>query len=342
MRRIESNSVDAFRCLICAPQTAVGQGFARIRGWNYVRCWGCGLVYLDPKPSTDELTHFYNSAYHYDCESYRKSAAAAERWLKPLAEFCGEPQTILEIGCSYGFFLGAARRQGWKVAGVELGEYAAKYAREELHLPVRTGTLFDVPQEYSGSFDAVVAWHVLEHEPDPLGLLKRAHVLLRPGGIIGLRVPNMESLVARLAGPQWQWLSPPEHIYLFSDHTLGRLLTKAGFEIVLKDSAPGPAHNMWFEIVRARTKQRLMRQANGKGDSTEKGGLDRPRIYEDKWWYRLGHRAFEVSALPVDFVLSPWLSRRTLEAELIMFARKIDAPLPSGSSRREAGLHRTV
>jgi heptosyltransferase-2 len=258
-----------------------------------------------------------------------------------LAELCGESRTILEIGCSYGFFLDAARRQGWKVDGVELGEYAGKYAREELGLPVRTGTLFDLPQEYGACFAAIVAWHVLEHEPDPLGLLNRAHELLRPGGIIGLRVPNMESWVARLAGPHWQWLSPPEHIYLFSAHTLSRLLTKAGFEVVLTDSARGPAHNTWFEIVRARAKQRFMRQANGMSDSTAKGGFDRPRIYEDKWWYRLCHRAFEASSLPADLVLSPWLSRRTLEAELVMFARKTDCRLPLESSSRKADLHAT-
>jgi len=259
-----------------------------------------------------------------------------------LVKFCGAPQSMLELGCSYGFFLGAARRHGWRVAGVELGEYAAKYAREELHLPVRTGTLFDLPQDYGGSFDAIVAWHVLEHEPDPGRLLVQAHRLLRPGGIIGLRVPNMESLVARLAGPHWQWLSPPEHIYLFSAPTLSRLLTKVGFEIVLKDSSPGPAHNMWFEIVRARAKQRLMRRTNRIGDSTAESSFDRPRIYEDKWWYRLGHRAFEASTLPVDFAFSPWLSRRTLEAELVMFARKTDNPLSLESSSREPDLHATV
>jgi 2-polyprenyl-3-methyl-5-hydroxy-6-metoxy-1,4-benzoquinol methylase len=295
---------------------------------------------LDPKPSTDELTRFYNGAYHYDREGYFRAAAAAQRWLKPLVEFCGEPGTILEIGCSYGFFLGAARQQGWKVAGVELGEYAAKYAREELHLPVRTGTLFDLPQDYDGSFDAVVAWHVLEHEPDPGRLLAQARRLLRPGGIVGLRVPNMESLVARLAGPHWQWLSPPEHIYLFSVRTLTRLLTKLGFEIVLKDSAPGPARNMWFEIVRARAKQQLMRQANGMSDST-KSSFERPRIYEDKWWYRLGHRAIKTSTLLVDFAFSPWLSSRSLEAELIMFARKTRVPLPLESSSQE-GRHAPV
>jgi 2-polyprenyl-3-methyl-5-hydroxy-6-metoxy-1,4-benzoquinol methylase len=342
MQRTEASADDIFPCPVCGPQAAVGQDFARIRGWNYVRCCRCGLVYLDPKPSTDDLSRFYNSAYHYDLENYRRGAAAAERWLRPLAELCGESRSILEIGCSYGFFLGAARRQGWRVEGVEIGEYAGKYARQELHLPVRTGTLFDLSHLNGESFDAIVAWHVLEHEPDPLGLLHRAHGLLRPGGIIGLRVPNMESLVARLAGPHWQWLSPPEHIYLYSAQTLAVLLTKAGFEIVLKESARGPAHNTWFEIVRARTKQGLMRRVNRTRDSTEKSGFDRPRVYEDKWWYRLGHRAFEALTLPADLALSPWLSRLTLEAELVMFARKRDCRLPLESDNRKADLHATV
>ena len=50
--------------------------------------------------------------------------------LQEIEKLKPEKGTILDVGCSFGYFLDAARSRGWKPVGVEIGEYAARFAQE--------------------------------------------------------------------------------------------------------------------------------------------------------------------------------------------------------------------
>lgn len=61
---------------------------------------------------------------------------------------------------------------------------------------VWTGGALDalIPAERHGSFDLLIASHVIEHFPDPIGVLVSAQRLLRPDtGVISLAVPDKRS-----------------------------------------------------------------------------------------------------------------------------------------------------
>ena len=47
-----------------------------------------------------------------------------------------------------------------------------------------------LPRELHGTFDAFIASHVLEHIPDPIGLLRSLEQVLRPGGVVSLAIPD--------------------------------------------------------------------------------------------------------------------------------------------------------
>jgi hypothetical protein len=72
-------------------------------------------------------------------------------------------------------------------------------------------------------------WHVLEHLPEPVADLRRAHRLLRPNGWLMMMIPNVESLAARVFGPYWLGWELPRHLYLFPRRTLDAILTSVGF-----------------------------------------------------------------------------------------------------------------
>ncbi len=104
--------------------------------------------------------------------------------------------------------------------------------------------LADAPLTES-SFDAVIGWHVLEHVRNPKQQLLRLAALLKPGGILGLRVPNIDSFGARVAGEWWPWMCPPAHLWFFSPTTLPRLLRSCGFDVKEVRTLRGDGNNLY-------------------------------------------------------------------------------------------------
>lgn len=205
--------------------------------FSLVRCHDCGLIFLDPQPSSVEMMAFYPDDYL----PYAKSPEQETSWLKrldrqfgvqqlclPVIQTAGTRGRVLDVGCATGNFLAGMRTQGWEVWGVEPNPVAAQYAREQVGLNVETGILEDsnFPTEF---FDVVTLWHVFEHVFDPRSTLDKAWRLLKPNGWLILTIPHLESPEARLFGPYWLGLDVPRHLFLYTKPVLRRYLAETGF-----------------------------------------------------------------------------------------------------------------
>lgn len=208
--------------------------------FQLVRCRTCDLVYLNPRPPVAQLGELYRDDYDQYTVAVTALRSRLARWDREygLRKRCRAvlrfvPQgRLLDVGCATGDFLWAMRRYpGWEVAGVELNAAAAEYARAELQLDVRSGTL-ETANFPAASFDAVTMWDVIEHVPDPAATLAEAARLLRPGGLLVINTPNLASLDARLFGPYWIGYELPRHLYVFSRATLQAQTARAGFTTV--------------------------------------------------------------------------------------------------------------
>jgi SAM-dependent methyltransferase len=136
---------------------------------------------------------------------------------------------LLEIGCAYGFFLQEAKRH-FEVTGIELAEDAAAHARRH-GLDVVTG-IADAPTlARLGSHDVIVLLDVIEHLPDPRETLRLSARHLEPGGIIVLTTGDFASIYARLAGPRWRLMTPPQHLWFFTPLSMTRLAQAHGLEV---------------------------------------------------------------------------------------------------------------
>jgi 2-polyprenyl-3-methyl-5-hydroxy-6-metoxy-1,4-benzoquinol methylase len=123
------------------------------------------------------------------------------------------------------------RDEGYDAWGLELSAPIAEEARRRLGADrIHIGTLEDAPYQ-PAQFDLITFWDVVEHLPDPIDALRRAHRLLRPDGLILVETQNVESRFARLMGRRWQHFKQAEHLYHFSPSTVGRLLAAGGFEV---------------------------------------------------------------------------------------------------------------
>ena len=198
-----------------------------------VRCRRCRLVYTNPRPAPATLRGGYEAAVDSDyAEEDFSRSINAHLSLRTIRKLMPSGR-LLDVGCSTGFFLNAARLD-FEVYGVEPSRWAVDYARRRLRLAVHLGGIEDGGFDDS-SFDVISMNDVIEHLTDPRAALGRVHRLLRPGGVLYLVTPDISGLAARVLRGKW-WGLRPAHVYYFSRATLQRMLEEAGFRIVLSRS----------------------------------------------------------------------------------------------------------
>ncbi len=104
----------------------------------------------------------------------------------------------LDIGCGGGLFLAALKREGAHVAGIELSDTRAHYAKSKHGIEVVKRPIED---EYWGtfanSFDIVTLWDVIEHVNFPQATLKAAAKTLKPGGVLLIDTPCRDAFYHR-------------------------------------------------------------------------------------------------------------------------------------------------
>lgn len=201
--------------------------------YRVVACAGCGFVYVNPRPDEKTLEGLYLSYLPdkmEDPESWRGymktvfSNAAAE-----IARRAPKGAKVLDVGCGYGFFLDEMKQRGFAASGMDVSKTAVGYAVKQ-GFDVRLGTL-DTAAFEEGSFDVVTMFYVLEHIPDPLKALQRVKGILKPGGLLLLRLPHTTPIVKALSvlGINNNLYDPPFHLNDFSAASIKTLLTKAGY-----------------------------------------------------------------------------------------------------------------
>ena len=203
-----------------------------------VRCCGCGLGLTNPQPSDAELGQIYGPDYVLADESdaagaamvLRSKRATADHYLDLLAA-AGVPARgrLLEIGCGAGNFLVRAADRGFDVTGLEYSRYAAERARQNLggrgHVLVGEVTSL---ADQSNAYDVCVLCDVIEHVRRPDEFVREILRLLRPGGVLLVVTPSLDSWSARFLGSRWMEYKA-EHLYYFTRATIVRQLRDAGY-----------------------------------------------------------------------------------------------------------------
>jgi len=203
--------------------------------FQYVRCVTCGLNYINPQLSDEAVADIYSNVL-YDQKSERLDLLLPTLYkykaglLKKFDRFRSTDQ-LLDVGCFKGFFLYSASQRGWKTFGTEVSVPATRFAGRELGQQVFLGDLLQLPQLEQFDFDVVTLFDVIEHLSRPYLYLKKAHGLLRPGGLLYMETPNFHALPRFVLGKKWTVFNSL-HRYYFTPRTMTRILQRVGFESV--------------------------------------------------------------------------------------------------------------
>lgn len=221
-------------------------------------CTGCGLVHSYPIPTKEELDHYYSQNYRNDYKGVftpqrkhilRYSRAALER-LARLGQFAPKGLRLLDVGSGSGEFVYLASRAGFKAEGLEPHTGYSDYTRSTFGVPITTAVL-EQAEIGAETIDVITLHHVLEHLQFPLTSLSILNRWLKPGGLIMVDVPDIET-THHSPTNRYHYA----HIYNFNHDTLKAILSKAGFEVIdhpdyrgtvlcaRKVGAPDPAKNI--------------------------------------------------------------------------------------------------
>jgi SAM-dependent methyltransferase len=142
---------------------------------------------------------------------------------------------LLDIGAAGGYLVKLASERGFDAQGVEISEHAVEIAQSVIPGKVQRGTLDKLQLEPS-CLDVITLFDVLEHLAEPREALQRLSGWLKPGGVIAVTIPDVDSLSARLMGGAWPHYKL-EHRFYPSRRGLRMMLGGAGLEVVLDKSA---------------------------------------------------------------------------------------------------------
>jgi 2-polyprenyl-3-methyl-5-hydroxy-6-metoxy-1,4-benzoquinol methylase len=213
---------NAQACRICNSTEHLSFMFTKGHSHLYA-CNYCGFTQVINKPSDTELDEIYSSAYFSHSKYSDTSTLNREhlRRFKLMQRYIRNGSKILDYGCAAGEFIGFAGRS-FDMYGMDPSEVAIRKAKTVLpsakHRLV-PGTIHeaDYPSDF---FDGIVLWDVIEHLWNPLDDCGRLLTFLKPKGYLFISTPNIGTIIAKILGQYWAFMTPPEHLGFFNKQAI--------------------------------------------------------------------------------------------------------------------------
>jgi len=153
----------------------------------------------------------------------------SNRFYARLARRHGPPSgRVLEVGCGLGHLL-TWLTDRYEVYGVDINEAALAEARR--NVPQGQFALLsaeDLSAYADGYFAIVIAKHVVEHLHQPKRAIAEISRVLRPGGLLLMATPNLDSPMRARKGQNWIGYKDPTHISLLPPAEWLDILRRSG------------------------------------------------------------------------------------------------------------------
>ncbi|PIW32052.1 MAG: hypothetical protein COW29_00110 [Rhodobacterales bacterium CG15_BIG_FIL_POST_REV_8_21_14_020_59_13] len=256
-------------CPNCGANAPRDLGLGRTP-WTIGECGACGFAYLTAAASYADLSDFYSWDKAIVLEAKRrKTAQPAVQWLDQKTRWrlhlFPRPETrtflqallpggkVVDIGCGSGK-QGLALPDLYTPFGVEISRSLAEEA--DAAFAVRGGSCRHAPSsEGLGQFDAymfdgAMLNSYLEHETEPLAVLRALRRVLKPEGVAVVKVPNFASWNAALMKQNWCGIRLPDHVNYFTPSLLAAMSEAAGFTVDFPRLTNLPTNDNFWAFLR--------------------------------------------------------------------------------------------
>jgi SAM-dependent methyltransferase len=179
--------------------------------------------YMDTTYAGDRLVRTYEKIMGLAPERSDNVARVA----RIVAEL-GSSGTALDVGSGLGVFPARMKEAGWEVTALDPDARAVEHAREHIGVDAVQADFVADPLDGLGRFRLVALNKVLEHVPDPVGMLARTREFLEPGGSVYIELPDGEGAAEEGPGREEFFI---EHLHVFSMASMSLLAQRAGFAV---------------------------------------------------------------------------------------------------------------
>ena len=238
------------KCLFCGNadcrEVAVRQD-----GLVIHECASCGLAFVDPRPSPQQLAHYYSEGYFSGAKDFfhgkdyclerdkaiRNEAVTGYREVVNHLDLSGKK--VLDVGCASGALLYLMReRCAGELVGIDSAEYPIAFGVEHYGIDLRCSDL-EKAQLPEAHFDLITLIDVIEHVEGINTFMAELRRVLKPGGHIFIITPNYSAY--SFARHEWTCLYKDfEHLQYFSEQSLGEVSRSVGIRLLKTwtDSVP--------------------------------------------------------------------------------------------------------
>lgn len=195
----------------------------------YNRCTNCGLIFMDAIP--EDIASYYRGGYQAvptSLEEFRALSKKDKYRLEPILRY-KRGGKLLEIGPWTGVFASNAKDAGFDVTVIEMNSDCVHFIEGVLEIKaIQSSDPVIAMEHLDEQFDVVALWHSLEHLPKPWSVIQEIARILKPGGILLVAIPNIESHEFRVLKSRWLHIDAPRHVCFYPLDSLTALCKENG------------------------------------------------------------------------------------------------------------------
>lgn len=201
----------------------------------WARCNQCSLIRVRDSP-TNEARSCYSESPELivsmppTIDQLQHELVLADASIDLIEKFAKGGRRLFEIGPHWGSFLAAAEQRGFDAVGLDQDKRSAEWATDTLGVKVVIGAApKDLPDE---SFDAVVAFEVIEHCQHQNALFEGMAACTEKSGVLVLSTPFFDHPIHGYLGYDDPMLVEFDHVVYYERSTLAAALERVGFTII--------------------------------------------------------------------------------------------------------------
>ena len=222
-------------------------------GHHYVKCMGCGLIYLNQLPDENEIVAAHELGVHSGeteidvTGNYKKSKI--RKYKRVLSDFfdAGELQNKnmrwMDVGCGFGELLEALNAfsdSGMLTFGTEFNRKKIESCKAR-----QLNVEFIDMDHHTEKYDVISLLNVFSHLPNPPDFLEKLKKNLNPGGELFIETGHTSHLEPEHHPKPYY---APDHLSFANREVMEDILVKLGFRIMKTRIYRGENFPRFYEI----------------------------------------------------------------------------------------------